>query len=213
MPYSDEVFNQNLDIITWDDIANNLYNRLIKNVLHPDQQISSACPVNLMIIDNTGNRFGFDATGTFINELPECRYVKIPTDSITTDSLTIIYAPNEQNYEVVMNCYDVGNMLFTINKPGVGNLISYYADSVQVYHSTFIQLDEANLNEGLKVDYNNDGIIDTIITLIYTITSQEEGFNTKNNYPTKFLLSQNYPNPFNRSTLINFEIPKQSNVS
>jgi len=34
-----------------------------------------------------------------------------------------------------------------------------------------------------------------------------------NEIPNKFILKQNYPNPFNSSTVIEFEIPKSSNIS
>ncbi len=31
--------------------------------------------------------------------------------------------------------------------------------------------------------------------------------------PEEFILSQNYPNPFNPGTIINYSVPKQSNVT
>jgi hypothetical protein len=36
---------------------------------------------------------------------------------------------------------------------------------------------------------------------------------TKNEIPTKFILTQNYPNPFNPSTIISFSIPERSRIS
>lgn len=52
-----------------------------------------------------------------------------------------------------------------------------------------------------QVDYDGTSAYSDVVEIEFLIL------------PTKFSLSQNYPNPFNPTTTINFDIPKQTNVT
>ncbi|MBZ0203750.1 MAG: T9SS type A sorting domain-containing protein [Ignavibacteria bacterium] len=58
-------------------------------------------------------------------------------------------------------------------------------------------------------DPNNDIVLKTATTTVGTVGITTNG----NEVPGVFTLGQNYPNPFNPVTYINFDIPKNSNVS
>ena len=158
------VFNVNTNFISLEILTQKLLEYLRNNAR---KLFSSSCPVNLMIKDSQGLRYGFDENGIFIDEIPGCSFLKVPADTISTDSVTVIYAPDGENYEAEINSYNQGSMLYSMSQvQGNNQLLSYYADSVIVTPTTVVKYDENNPQDNLQVDYNGDGQVDTSIVLI-----------------------------------------------
>ncbi|MDP1995170.1 MAG: T9SS type A sorting domain-containing protein [Ignavibacteria bacterium] len=66
-----------------------------------------------------------------------------------------------------------------------------------------------NYENDLFVGSDRGGFFATINSKL--ITSTENNY-VRTDVPQQYLLSQNYPNPFNPTTIINYSVPKQSNV-
>ncbi len=102
-----------------------------------------------------------------------------------------------------------------------GNNIFAGTDTGGVYFSSNNGQSWAAKNDGLVAgDYFksflivNNYIFASMDNSVYRrILSEITGIqSSNNNIPDKFSLSQNYPNPFNPSTIINYQIPKSSEV-
>ena len=69
----------------------------------------------MLIKDSQGLSYGFDENGYFIDEIPNCNFLKVPADTLSTDSITVIYAPDGEDYNVEINSYDQGSLLFVMH--------------------------------------------------------------------------------------------------
>ena len=162
--YTGLVFDLNTNFISFDILTQKLKEYLFDNSL---KQFSSSCPVNLMIKNSQGFKYGFDENGNFINEISNCSYLKVPADTISTDSVTVIYAPDNENYEVIINSYNQGSLLFAMNQTLDDNSIkSYYADNVSITPTTVVTYEENNPQNNLQVDYDGDGQTDSTVIII-----------------------------------------------
>lgn len=109
------------------------------------------------------------------------------------------------NVAVVGN-FDVVSRDFTINFPSAGTWYNFFkGDSIVTSTTAYpitLQPGEFHILTSAKTF-----AVDPQIGLgIENITKQKE-------LPTEFMLAQNYPNPFNPSTVIEFGLPKESDVS
>ena len=70
-----------------------------------------------------------------------------------------------------------------------------------------------NLYEVKFINNYTGYIVGDLGTVLYTTNGGSTFvYNSSNSVPEKYVLHQNYPNPFNNSTIISFDVPKNSNV-
>lgn len=190
---------------------NNLASYLINSA---QKLIGTACPVNLMVIDENGKRAGYNYDGEYINEINGAIIQRYEDGK--SDSLTLIFVPKTGNYEIEINGYADGLMRFEFAAPTNENEISFgFIDSVKVNPNFKASTSKLNSLNFMFVDNNGDGIIDDSLAVNKNsiITSVKSNEYEEVIIPKNFSLSQNYPNPFNPSTTIKYTIPKQSKVT
>lgn len=173
---------------------------------------STACPVNMYTENSLGQKVGVLPNGSYLNEIPNSKIIRIAAAESSLDSVTVVFVPKDENYKVNISGYGEGTMRYESYNPTSNTQLDInYADSIEVTSSTIATIDENNSNN-INIDNNGDGIIDTTVsthTNVIVTSVQEERFN---NIPNEISLEQNYPNPFNPTTTITYNISEATNV-
>ena len=170
-----------------------------------------SCPVYMNIENNLGQKTGYMADGTWINEIPGAIISRVPTGINAQDTSTAIYAPNSSTYKVNIHSYEDGFMRFEYHSSGEDSSTSFVCfDSIKITPSTNALFNKNSQANYLLLDNDGDGTFDeTVLSQSPEIQSATKIYNAE---IKKFILHQNYPNPFNPSTSIDFEIPVKAKV-
>lgn len=165
-------FPQN-SFLNW-EILDYYYSQYLKELTKSLYQsvskvFSIACPANLLVISRQGLRVGYLANNTFINEIPGAEVDRAPTNDAIGDSVTVIRVPLNDEYELVMNSFGTGNLVFEHLEP-VDSTILFTAasDTVPLTNQTICHFDESDSTH-LYVDIDGNGTIDSTINLTYSL--------------------------------------------
>ena len=158
-----------------------------------------ACPVNMYVINEFGQRAGFISDGTKVNEISGSAISRIASGSLDGDSITYIYVPVDGNYNVVMTATDTGNARFEYYEPvSQDEFFAVTSDSIQLNENTSLSFNDASTST-IDIDDNRDGQIDRSEST-YEFSNTSSGI-SRNIYE-ELVIS---PNPFYSRTTIRFE--------
>lgn len=128
-----------------------------------------ACPVNLLVTNSQGLRVGYLSNGDFINEIPNAKVQRAPTNDAVGDSVTVISVPLDDEYELVMNSFGTGNLVFEHIEPIDSTILFTTAsDTIPITNQTICHFYESDSTH-LYLDIDGNGTIDSTVNLHYSL--------------------------------------------
>lgn len=163
---------------------------------------ASACPVNMHVVSNMGQRVGFLEDGQMVNEIPNAEIERVATGNFEGDSVTYIFVPADETYQVNMVATDTGSVRFEYYEPvSEDEFMAAVADSVSISQGTKLTYSDEIPSE-IGIDNDGDGDVDIIedVQLFSNLTGIPENVQI----PRSLTIQ---PNPMTRSAKLVFGNP------
>jgi hypothetical protein len=198
--------------ITQISMPNKIYYEPPESYALSTWQAMVSCPVSLHAYDSQGNHTGSTSDTTWETNIPYSEYFLGDLRDPHSPKRILLSPDDDEYYLKIISLDTSGSFDLYIDKIIDGYLqVMVYFDSIVVQNQTNAICDLTfDQNFELKMDYNGDGTIDSIITP--SIVGNIENDNRSNSLPAYYHLDYNYPNPFNPTTKINYALPKSAFV-
>jgi len=165
---------------------------------------ASACPVNMYVMNSSGEKHGYLDNGVFVGEIATAESHRIATNNYIGDSATYIQVPSDDNYQVFLYATDTGTVRFEYYEPE--DKYSHFfaiSNTISISNGSVLTFNDSNSSE-ISIDNNGDGVFEKTDHLFESTIS-------KNEYLSEaFDKIMIYPNPFTQYTIIRLPASSQN---
>ena len=128
-----------------------------KNIFTPQLVVSSYSPVNIHLYDSLGRHTGLGIDGTPEQGIPGSAY--IVNDISGTQKITLLSALD--SYKLIVSAYDAGVFHIEIESNAPGNKYRAVYPVMQIINHSNAVVSSIGPGSPMKLDFNNDGIMES----------------------------------------------------